>query len=92
MNTNHSLNKASNNIINKFLLIGDKFSPEMHHWDAKFGIYSAFGPFTKHQQRTNKCMKDGKLSHITKNKLDAACFQHDSAYSKYKDSFNWKTI
>ena len=35
-------------------------------------------------------MKDGKLSHITKNKLDAACFQHDSAYNEYKDSLNRK--
>ena len=30
-------------------------------------------------------MKDGRLSHILKNRLDAACFQHDSAYAKYKD-------
>ena len=35
-------------------------------------------------------MKDGKLSHILKNKLDAACFQHDSAYGKYKDRLNRK--
>ena len=33
-------------------------------------------------------MKDGKISHIAKNRLDAACFQHDSAYNKYKDSVN----
>ena len=33
-------------------------------------------------------MKDGRLSHIAKNKLDAACFQHDSAYAKYKDRLN----
>ena len=35
-------------------------------------------------------MKDGKLNHIAKNKVDAACFQHDSAYAKYKDSVNRK--
>ena len=35
-------------------------------------------------------MKDGKLSHIAKNKLDAACFQHDSAYAKYKVRLNRK--
>ena len=35
-------------------------------------------------------MKDGNLSHIAKNKVDAACFQHDSAYNKYKDSVNRK--
>ena len=33
-------------------------------------------------------MRDGKLSHIAKNRLDAACFQHDSAYNNYKDSVN----
>ena len=30
-------------------------------------------------------MQDGKLSHIYKNELDKACFQHDMAYNKYKD-------
>ena len=35
-------------------------------------------------------MEDGRLSHIAKNKLDTACFQHDSAYNKYKDSVNRK--
>ena len=35
-------------------------------------------------------MKDERLSHIAKNRLDAACFQHDSAYNKYKDSVNRK--
>ena len=29
-------------------------------------------------------MKDGRLTHILKNRLDAACFQHDSAYAKCK--------
>ena len=28
------------------------------------------------------------LNHILKNRLDAACFQHDSAYAKYKDRLN----
>ena len=35
-------------------------------------------------------MKDGRLSHILKNGLDSACFQHDSAYAKYKDRLNRK--
>ena len=30
-------------------------------------------------------MKDDRLSHIYKNELDKACFQHDMAYNKYKD-------
>ena len=33
-------------------------------------------------------MKDGRLSHILKNRLDVACFQHGSAYAKYKDRAN----
>ena len=35
-------------------------------------------------------MKDGKLSHILKNRLDAACFQHRSAHVIYKDTLNRK--
>ena len=35
-------------------------------------------------------MKDGRLSHILKNRLDAACFQHDSPCAKYKDRLNRK--
>ena len=35
-------------------------------------------------------MNDGKLSHILKIELDAACFQHDSAYAKYKSRLNRK--
>ena len=35
-------------------------------------------------------MKDGRLSRIVKNRLDAVFFQHDSAYNKYKDSVNRK--
>ena len=35
-------------------------------------------------------MKGGILSHILKNRLDAACFQHDSAYAKYNDRLNRK--
>ena len=36
------------NVINKFLLAGDKFMPEMH---LRQFTYSACGPFTKHKQR-----------------------------------------
>ena len=84
------MNKENSDIINEFLLIGDKFMPEMHLWDPKVKKYSACGPFNKRQQRINEFVKDGRLSHIAKNKLDAACFQHGSAYNKYKNSVNRK--
>ena len=60
----------------------------MHLWDPKVKKYSGCGPFTKHQQRIDQFMKDRKIKNIAKNKLDAACFQHDSAYNKSKDSAN----
>ena len=37
-----------NEIINKFLLEGDEFMPEMHLKQPGF-IYSASGPFTKNK-------------------------------------------
>ena len=39
-----------NNIINKFLLTGDKFVPEMHLRQPQF-VYSACGPFTRYKER-----------------------------------------
>ena len=64
--------------------------PELHLWDPKVKKYSACDPFIKHQQRIDQFMKDGKIKNIAKNKLDADCFQRDSAYAKYKDSLNRK--
>ena len=78
------MSEENNGIINKFLLVGDKFMPELHLWDPRVKKYSACGPFTKHEQRINQFMKDGRLSHIYKNELDKACFQHDMPYNKYK--------
>ena len=37
-----------NEIVNKFLLVGDKFMPEVHLKQLGF-TYSACGPFTKKQ-------------------------------------------
>ena len=42
-----------NEIINKFLLVGDNFMPEMHLKQPDF-IYSACGPFTKNKERIEK--------------------------------------
>ena len=39
-----------NDIVNTFLLAGDKFIPEMHLRKPGF-IYSACGPFTKNKER-----------------------------------------
>ena len=71
-------------IINKFLLAGDKFMPEMHLRQPQF-IYSACGPFTKHKQRIQKFKETGDTNYIYKNELDKACFAHDAGYSDSKD-------
>ena len=73
-----------NDVINKFLLAGDKFMPEMHLKQPGF-TYSAWQPFTKHKQRIQKFMQTGDRNHIHKNELDKACFAHDAAYSDSKD-------
>ena len=73
-----------NDIINKFLLTGDRFMPEMHLKQPGF-TYSACGPFTKHKARIKKFEETGDTRYIYKNDLDKACFQHDSAYADSKD-------
>ena len=70
-------------IINKFLLAGDKFMPEMHLKQPGF-TYSACGPFTKNKERIQKFKETGDTSYIYKNELDKACFQHDMAYGDFK--------
>ena len=42
-----------NKIINKFLLTGDKFMPELHLKQPGL-TYSACGPFTKHSEIIQK--------------------------------------
>ena len=73
-----------NNKINKFLLAGDNFMPEMHLRQPQF-TYSACGPFTKHKQRIQKFKETGDTNYIYKNELDKACFAHHAAYSDSKD-------
>ena len=72
------------NVINKFLLVGDKFMPEIHLRQPQF-TYSVCGPFTKHEQRIQKFKETGDTNYIYMNELDKACFTHDAAYSDSKD-------
>ena len=78
------MNKAYS-IINKFLLAGEKFMPELHLVSPIVKNYSACGPFTKHTQRVQYFLNTGKLSYIYKNDLDKPCFQHGMAYNKFED-------
>ena len=74
-----------NEIINNFLLVGDKFMAEMHLRQPGF-TYSACGPSTKNKERIKKFMRTGNTDFIYKNELDKACFQHDMAYGKSRFS------
>ena len=73
--------KKTSEIVNTFLLAGDKFMPEMHLEQTGF-TYSACGPLTKNKETIEKFMQTG---FIYKNVLDKACFQRDMAYCKSKD-------
>ena len=71
-------------IINKFLLAGDKFMSEMHLRQPQF-TYSACGPFTKSKERIQKFKETGDSSYIYRNELDKACLQPNMAYGDFKD-------
>ena len=73
-----------NEIVNKVLLAGYKFVPEIQLKQPGF-TYSACGPFTKNKERIQKFKETGDTSYIYKNELDKACFQHDMAYGDFKD-------
>ena len=61
-----------NEIVNKLLLAGVL-------------TYSAFGVFTKNEERIRKFTETGDTEYIYQNDLDKACFQHNMAYGEYKD-------
>ena len=71
-------------MVNKFLLTGDKFMPNMHLKQPGFS-YSACGLFTKNIERIQKFKEAGDTKYIYKNELDKAYFQHDMAYGYFKD-------
>ena len=71
-------------IVNKFLLIGDQFMPEMHLKQLGF-TYSVCGKLTKNKERIQKFKVTGDASYIHKNELEKACFQQDMAYGDFKD-------
>ena len=54
-----------NEIVNKLLLVGDKFMSEMHLKEPRFK-HIAFGPFTKSKEKIEKFMLIGKQNIFTK--------------------------
>ena len=54
-----------NEIVNKFLRVGDKFMTEMYLKQPGF-TYSASGPFTKNKERSEKFMQTGNRFYLQK--------------------------
>ena len=73
-----------NEIVNKFLLTGDKFMTEIHLKQSRF-TYSACGPITKNKERIQKVKETGDTNYIYKHELVKVYFQHDMAYGDFKD-------
>ena len=64
-----------NEIVNKFLLAGNKLIPEINLKQPGF-TDSACWPYTKNKERIQNFKETGDTRYICKNKLDKACFQH----------------
>ena len=73
-----------NEIVNKSLLAGRQFMPEINLRLPEF-TYIACGPFTKNKERIQKFKETEDSRYIYQNELDKACFQHDMAYGDFKD-------
>ena len=58
-----------NKIINKILLTGDKFMPELHLKQPGF-TYRACGAFTKHRKKIQKFRETDNFKHFYRNELD----------------------
>ena len=54
-----------NEMVNKFLLAGDKFMPEMYLRQSGFR-YSACGPFTKNKEKIENFKETGDSQYIIK--------------------------
>ena len=74
-----------NEIVNKFLIAGDKFMPEKAFKRARNYIYSACGRFTKKKERIKIFKETGYSRCIYQNGQDQASFQHEMAYGDFKD-------
>ena len=58
-----------NEIVNRFLLVGDKFMPKMDLRQPRL-TYSACGPYTKDQETIQNFKEIEDLRYICQNELD----------------------
>ena len=72
-----------NEIVNKFLLAGDKFMDEVHLRQLGFDC-TVCEPFTKNKQRIQKFTEMVDSQYLYQNELDKACFRHDQFMENLK--------
>ena len=68
-----------NEIINKFLLVGDKFMPEMHLKQPGFTRSAWVHLLKTKKEFKSLCKVEIQILFI---EIGKACFQHDMAYGK----------
>ena len=73
-----------NEVINKFLLTGEIFLPEMHLKQPEF-TYSAYGLCTENKQSIKKFKETWDSRYIYQNEVDNIRLQHDEVYGYFKD-------
>ena len=71
-----------NEMLNKFLLVGDKFISKMHLRQPAF-TYSTCDPFTKSKEKIKKFKVTGLSRFIYQNELNNACFQYHMDYEDF---------
>ena len=75
-----------NKIVNKFLLAGDNFMPEMHlRLDLHIVLWTNYKNQRKKPKIKNqKKQKTGDSQYIYQNELDKAFFRHDMTFQDFK--------
>ena len=73
-----------NEIVNKCLLPGDTFIPEMHLKQPGF-TYSTCGPCTKNKERKQKFKEPRESRYNYRNELGKTCFWHNMASEDFED-------
>ena len=73
-----------NEVVNKFLLAGDKLMTEQYLKQPGF-TYSVCSPSTRNKEKIEKFKQTGNTNFLYRNELDKACFQHDMSNGKPKD-------
>ena len=71
-----------NEIVNNFLLVGDKCMPEIHLKQPGF-TYTVYGPFTRNKKKNLKFMQTGNTDFIYRNANCCNTFAANLSYTAF---------